>query len=169
MSLEPKCRQGRCPSLPVRSCNARGTTCTTARERRSVGGGAPPGDPDGVGQCPQRQTQQWHVFEQELAGEGQGREAAAGQLTYPGVVNRKLVVFRNSTMAIRLPMMDSFGATGLMASSSAAVTSKTPHSTGERIHREQLVEPAQERAVRHKWLNLVCLVKRWRWCRWWRV
>ena len=60
-------------------------------------------------------------------------------------------------MACKLPTMESFGATGLIARSTAAVTSKTPSSAEKRVHREDVVEPAHERAVGHQWLDLVRL------------
>ena len=56
-----------------------------------------------------------------------GNPPPAGSLT-PGVVKRKLIVDTNKRMESRLPAIDSLGATGLMASRMAAVSSTTPSS-----------------------------------------
>jgi hypothetical protein len=56
-----------------------------------------------------------------------GNAPPAGSLT-PGVVNKKLIVARNSTMASTLPTMESHGDRGLIAINTAAATSKTPSS-----------------------------------------
>jgi hypothetical protein len=71
-----------CPK-PGRAQCVRGrvglTRCgLSARRRRALLVSA-----DGVGKCPERQPEKRDVFEEKLTEKGNGREAAASQLTYP--------------------------------------------------------------------------------------
>src|ERR1700694_2676778 len=67
----------------------RASTCTTGQgvwcyPTLPGGRGVLPRSADGVGECPERQTEQRDVLEEELAEERDGGEAAAGRLTDPG-------------------------------------------------------------------------------------
>src|SRR5215208_1813406 len=55
----------------------------------------------------------------------------------PGVVNRKLIVAANNTIASPLPRIDTLGHHGLTAIKTAAATSNTPSST-ENVYTEKM-------------------------------
>lgn len=73
-----------------------------------------------VGERPEGKPQQRNVFEQKLA--QQRWKPVAGRLTTPGVMKRKETVDTQSRMPIRLPTMDGFADSGLIASNTATAS-----------------------------------------------
>ena len=90
---------------------------------------------------------------------GQGREAAAGQLTYPGGGEQEAGGVQEQHDGHQASDDGQFRGHRLNGEQQRGGDLEDTEQHRERIHREQLVEPAQERAVCYKWLNLVCLRK----------